>query len=383
MKSLRIIVAHNSYRERGGEDAVVDAEIALLRGNGHDVTEYRHDNSTLAKLPQWELLQKTLWSRAAAQEFSVMLRAVSPDVVHVHNTFPLLSPAIYWASSSAGVPVVQTLHNFRLLCAQAMFLRNGRVCEDCLGRLPWRGVARKCYRDSSTQSAALVGMLALHRGLRTYRRKVSRYIALSQFSRGKFIEGGLPDHMIAVKPNFVSPQSEGHGERKGCLFVGRLSTEKGLHVLANALEILPDATCDVIGTGPQMHLLAGKSRVRLLGQQSEAAVLEAMHKAAYLVMPSICYEQFPRALVEAFACGLPVIASRLGPLAELIEHGRTGLLFEPGSAGDLADKLQFAASAPQAMRQMGDNARAEYAAKYTPQRNHDQLMEVYSAAMHH
>jgi len=108
-----------------------------------------------------------------------------------------------------------------------------------------------------------------------------------------------------------------------------------------------------------------------------------MHKAAYLVMPSICYEQFPRTLVEAFACGLPVVASRLGPLGELIEHGRTGLLFEPGSAGDLADKLQFAASAPQAMRQMGDNARAEYAAKYTPQRNHDQLMEVYSAAMHH
>ena len=154
-------------------------------------------------------------------------------------------------------------------------------------------------------------------------------------------------------------------------------------MLANALAKLPDATCDVIGTGPQMHLLADNTRVRLLGQQSEAAVLEAMHKAAYLVMPSICYEQFPRTLVEAFACGLPVVASRLGPLGELIEHGRTGLLFEPGSAGDLADKLQFAASAPQAMRQMGDNARAEYAAKYTPQRNHDQLMEVYSAAMHH
>jgi len=248
--------------------------------------------------------------------------------------------------------------------------------------LPWRGVVRKCYRDSSTQSAALVGMLALHRSLGTYRRKVSRYIALSQFSRGKLIEGGVPEHLIAVKPNFVTPQGDAHGERKGCLFVGRLSTEKGLHVLANALELLPDATCDVIGTGPQMLLLAGKSRARLVGQQSEAAVLEAMHKAAYLVMPSICYEQFPRTLVEAFACGLPVIASRLGPLAELVEHGRTGLLFEPGSATDLADKLQFAASAPQAMRQMGDNARAEYAAKYTPQRNHDRLMEVYSAAMH-
>jgi len=132
MKSLRIIVAHNSYRERGGEDAVVDAEIALLREYGHDVTEYRHDNTTLATFTRLDLLQRTLWSRTAARELSVMLHTLRPDVVHVHNTFPLLSPAIYWASSNARVPVVQTLHNFRLLCAQAMFLRKGRVCEDCL-----------------------------------------------------------------------------------------------------------------------------------------------------------------------------------------------------------------------------------------------------------
>jgi len=185
-----------------------------------------------------------------------------------------------------------------------------------------------------------------------------------------------------VKPNFVTPQRQIQGTRSGCLFVGRLSTEKGLQVLASALDTLPDVTCDVIGTGPQMHLLAGNSRVRLLGQQTEAAALEAMQNAAYLVMPSMCYEQFPRTLVEAFACGLPAIASRLGPLAELIEHEHTGLLFEPGSAADLAEKLRIAAAQPQAMRQMGDNARVEYLAKCTPQRNHDQLMEVYSAAMH-
>src|SRR3954452_23301462 len=256
MKSLRIIVAHNSYRERGGEDAVVDAEIALLRGNGHDVTECRHDNSTLSTLPQFDLLQRTLWSRAAAGELRAMLRAVRPDVVHVHNTFPLLSPAVYWACSSARVPVVQTLHNFRLLCAQAMFLRDGRVCEDCLGRLPWRGVLRKCYRSSSTQSAALVGMLALHRGLGTYRRKVSRYIALSQFSRRKLIEGGVPEHLIAVKPNFVTPQPQAQGARSGCLFVGRLSTEKGLQVLSAAFELMPDPTCAVIGLAWQMLLVA-------------------------------------------------------------------------------------------------------------------------------
>lgn len=381
MTPLRILVAHNRYQERGGEDAVVDAEIALLRSYGHDVTEYRRDNATLESASRLQLLQQTLWSSSSAREIRDVVRSKNPDVIHVHNTFPLLSPAIYWACASARVPVVQTLHNFRLLCVQAMFLRNGQVCEDCLGKLPWRGVLRKCYRKSAAQSAALAAMLGLHRGIGTYRRKVSRYIALSDFSRRKFIEGGLPAQKISVKPNFVAAARTSEGERAGALFVGRLSPEKGLQVLVAALQCLPHASCEVIGTGPQLHALEGNAQLRLLGQQSQEAVLDRMRRSAYLVMPSICYEQFPRTLVEALACGLPVIASRLGPLAELVEDGRTGLLFDPGSARDLAEKIRFAESNPNMMRQMGHNARGEYEARYTPQRNHEQLMEVYSAAI--
>ena len=312
-----------------------------------------------------------------------MIHDAGPHVVHVHNTFPLLSPAIYWAAANAQVPVVQTLHNFRLLCAQATFLREGEVCEDCLGKLPWRGVLRKCYRNSTVQSAALVAMLGLHRTIGTYRHKVNRYIALSQFSKHKFVEGGLPAQKISVKPNFVDTGPAGKVLRVGGLYVGRLSPEKGLHVLVAALRALPHLTLNVIGTGPQLPLLRGNSQIRLLGQQDSESVLRKMCESAFLVMPSIGYEQFPRTLVEAFACGLPVIASRLGPLAELVEDGQTGLLFEPGSTRDLAEKIGFAASKPSVMREMGRNARAEYEAKYTPQRNYQQLMEIYSDVTAH
>ena len=375
---LKILVAHNSYRQRGGEDAVVDAEVALLRSCGHEVIEYRRDNTAIPSGYRLGLLRQTLWSQSVADEVSGMIHDVSPHLVHIHNTFPLLSPAIYWAAASAHVPVVQTLHNFRLLCAQATFLREGEVCEDCLGKLPWRGVLRKCYRNSAVQSTALVAMLGLHRTIGTYRNKVNRYIVLSQFSKRKFVEGGLPAQKISVKPNFVDTPPPGKVRRAGGLYVGRLSPEKGLHVLVAALRALPDLTLDVIGTGPQLSAFKGNSQIRLLGQQDSESVLQKMAESDFLVMPSICYEQFPRTLVEAFACGLPVIASRLGPLAELVEDGQTGLLFEAGSTRELAEKIGFAASNPNVMREMGRNARAEYEVKYTPQRNYQQLMEIYS-----
>jgi glycosyltransferase involved in cell wall biosynthesis len=270
------------------------------------------------------------------------------------------------------------LHNFRLLCAQAMLLRDGKVCEDCLGKLPWRAVMRKCYRDSAAQSAVLVGMLGVHRAIGSYRDKVTRYIALSHFSKRKLIEGGLPAQKIVVKPNFVAAAPVDDRPRDGALFVGRLSPEKGLSVLTAALEALPGITVTVIGSGPLRSTLESNARIRLLGHCSPEAVLRRMCEADFLVMPSICYEQFPRTLVEAFACALPIIASRLGPLAELIDHGRTGLLFEPGSARDLAQTIRFAKENPSLMRSLGKAARAEYEAKYTPERNHQQLMEVYS-----
>lgn len=383
---MKILLVHNAYQHRGGEDAVVEAEIALLRAHGHAVEVYTRSNDDVDGLSPLSLARQTLWSGRTARELAQLIGRFRPDVVHAHNTFPLISPSLYWAAARAGVPVVQTLHNFRLMCLNALFLREGRVCEDCTGRLPWRGVARACYRDSRAASAALAGMLMLHRGLGTYRHKVARYIALNEFCRGKFIAGGLPAQRVVVKPNFVDwgethprpdPLPVGEGDRKGLLFVGRLSVEKGVAVLAGAMALSPGAQVRVAGEGPQAGLLDGAAGVTRLGSLSGEAVRLEMRRALALVVPSIWYENFPRTIVEAFACGLPVIASRIGALAEIVRDGQTGLLFEPGSALDLAGKMAWARANPQRMAQMGAAARAQYEAEFSPEVNYRRLMEIY------
>lgn len=381
MTKLRVLVVHNRYQYRGGEDAVVDAEIALLRDHGHGVEAYLRDNRDIPDMGRLDAFTQTLWSRRTWNDLGKMIEAFRPDVIHAHNTFPLISASLYWAASRADVPVVQTLHNFRLLCAQAMLLYDGRVCEDCLGKLPWRGVMRKCYRKSGLQSAALVTMLGLHRAIGTFDSRVTRYIALNEFCRRKFVEGGLPSSRVLVKPNFVSVPKPPEAKRRGGLFVGRLAPEKGIDTLLEALSLVPGLTLDVIGTGPERSKVEIHPQIRFLGWLGQGEVYEKMRHAAYLVMPSLWYENFPRTLVEAFANGLPVIASHLGAMSELIEHGHTGLLFEPGSPEDLARHMAWAEAFPRRMSAMGAEARAEYEAKFTPEKNYRRLMEIYGDAI--
>jgi glycosyltransferase involved in cell wall biosynthesis len=381
MSRLRVLVVHNRYQLAGGEDAVVDAEIALLRRNGHAVEAYLRDNHELRDMNPFNALAQSVWSRRTGADLAQIARVFQPDVIHAHNTFALVSPSVYWQASRMGVPVVQTLHNFRLLCVQAMFLHDNQVCEDCLGHVPWRGVARKCYRDSALQSAAAAAVLGTHRALGTYRHKVTRYIALNEFCRRKFIEGGLPASRIAVKPNFVDIARPQARVRSGGLYVGRLAAEKGTEVLIGAVRKLPGVTLDVIGAGPESPKLEAHPQLNPLGWLQAEDIYERMRRAAYLVMPSLWYENFPRTLLEAFANGLPVIASRLGALRELIEHGRTGLLFEAGSSEDLARHLAWAEAFPEKMRAMGENARAVYEARFTSRENYGRLIAIYEDAL--
>ncbi len=360
---------------------MVKAEAALLRQAGHEVSFYRRDNDEIKSMSPAALAAGTLWSRRTTRDIQVLLSHDQPDLIHVHNTFPLISPTLYWAAGRAGVPVVQTLHNFRLMCLNALFLRAGQVCEDCMGRLPWRGVVRACYRGSRPASAALAGMLALHRGIGTYRNKVARYIALNEFCRSKFIAGGLPAERVVVKPNFVDFEVLNPAPRAGLLFVGRLSVEKGIVTLAAAIRLLPDAGLRVVGEGPQAGLFDGIAGVMRLGSQPGEAVRSEMSRALALVVPSICYENFPRTIVEAFSSGLPVIASRIGSLANIVRDGETGLLFAHGDAHDLAEKMIWASNHPHEMRRMGVAARQEYERLYTPERNYQMLMDIYRDAI--
>ncbi|MBU1222263.1 MAG: glycosyltransferase family 4 protein [Gammaproteobacteria bacterium] len=377
----RILVVHGAYQHRGGEDTVVESEIALLRAHGHEVEPWFRSNDDVAGMSSLSLARTTLWSDRTQQELGERIRSFRPDVIHAHNTFPLISPSLYWAAERSGVPVVQTLHNFRLMCLNALFLREGKVCEDCMGHVPWRGVARACYRGSHAASAALAGMLALHRGLGTYRSKVARYIALNEFCRGKFIEGGLPADRVVVKPNFVDFDAPAPAPRAGLLFVGRLSVEKGVATLAKAMAQLSDATLRVAGEGPEAGLLDGVPGVTRLGSQPGEAVRGEMSRALALVVPSICYENFPRTIAEAFASGLPVIASRIGALADIVRDGETGLLFEPGDPRDLADKMAWAQANPAQMAEMGRKARAQYEAEFSAEVNYRRLMEIYDGVL--
>jgi glycosyltransferase involved in cell wall biosynthesis len=376
-------MVHNAYQQRGGEDAVVDAEIKLLRSYGHKVVEYRRSNEELNKMSRSSAALQTFWSRGAAHKAAELITLENIDVVHCHNTFPLISPAVYWAAARARVPVVQTLHNFRLICPQALMLRNDAPCEDCVGHVPWRGVMHGCYRDSRLQTGVLAGMITAHRVLGTWRDKVARYIALNEFCRQKFIQGGLPANRIVVKPNFVdagpAPVSI---KRLGALYVGRLSQEKGISVLANAMRRLQGRVgLTVVGVGPQADLLDNLPGVRLLGALPANEVMELMRHTQMLVLPSICYENFPRTLVEAFGCGLPVVASRLGGMAHLIDHDRNGLLFDAGSVNALAAAMDSLASDPQRCAEMGLAARQTYEESLTPEINYKMLMQIYEDAL--
>jgi glycosyltransferase involved in cell wall biosynthesis len=277
--------------------------------------------------------------------------------------------------------VVQTLHNFRLLCPQAMLLRDGKVCESCVGRVPWAGVVHACYRGSHAQSGVLAGMLVLHRALGTWATKVQRYIALNTFCRDKFIEGGLPASRIVIKPNFVDLPAPRPQPRHGLLYVGRLAPEKGIATLAQAARSLPPGSLRVAGTGPEAERLAGLPAVVMLGALNAEQVTQEMARAIALVVPSLWYENFPRTLVEAFACGLPVLASRLGALESLVQDGATGLHVEPGEAAAWATAMLAALDDAPRMATMGAAARVLYEREYTAAANHRLLLAIYEEAI--
>lgn len=377
----RVLIVHNFYKYRGGEDSVVESEIRLLQAHGHPVEVYFRRNDDIGDMSPLSVAHQTLWSGGTARDLARVIRNFRPDVIHSHNTFPLVSPSLYWAAERFGVPVVQTLHNFRLMCVNALFLREGKVCEECMGRFPWRGIAHACYRGSRLASATVAGMLGLHRAIGTYRNRVTRYIVLNEFCRKKFIESGLPEDRLVVKPNFVDFPHPPDVTRNGLMFVGRLSIEKGVAILARAAALQPAIQIRVAGEGPDAALLKGISGVKQLGHVSPEIVREQMNKSVALIVPSICYENFPRTIVEAFGSALPVIASRIGALPDIIKEGKTGLLFEPGNAADLADKMSWALAHPEHMAAMGQEARRCYEARYTAEHNYQQLLAVYRSAI--
>lgn len=381
---MRILSIHNGYKIRGGEDESCAAEQTLLREKGHQVDMYEDHNDRIDQLSASRVALKTVWSDEAYQAVKQVLKQKNYQIIHGQNTFPLISPSVYFAAKDAGVPVVQTLRNYRLLCPNALFFREGKICEDCLGKsVPYPGVVHQCYRNSLAASAGVATMLITHRLIQTWTHKVDLYIALTQFARQKFIEGGFPPEKIIVKPNFVAfDPGVGEGSGNYALYVGRLSVEKGLDILLKAWEQLDEKLpLKIVGNGPWADRVIEATKqypnIEWLGRLPMSEVYDLMGQAKFLVFPSKWYETFGRVAVEAFAKGTPVVAADVGAIAEVVESGRTGLRYDPNSPDDLVRQVEWLLSNPTELAKMRLAARHEFESKYTAERNYQQLIAIY------
>lgn len=381
---LRVLMAHSHYRQRGGEDVVFEAERDLLRDHGHDVDEFVRDNADVRVETRTRRLRaaaSTVWARETGSHLAERINRFRPDIVHVHNTFTQLSPVVARVCRQAGVPVVQTLHNYRFGCAAATLFRDGAPCEDCVGRrVGWPGVAHACYRGSRAESAVIATMNALHRGLGTWS-DVSRYLAPTQFARDRLVAIGLPPERVAVKPHFVTPDP-GMGrpgtERGFVLFVGRLTEEKGVRVLLAAAARASDVPVRVVGDGPLATEVrrAALPNVTLLGPRPHREILEMMGAARSVVVPSVWYETFGLVVIESYARGTPVIVSDIGALGELVDED-TGVRVAPGDPVALAAALQEAWTSAEAADARGRAARQRYVERYTAAAGYAALHRVY------
>jgi len=389
---MKIIIVHNTYREAGGEDVVFENEKRLLERNGHIVIPHVRSNLKLQDknfLGRIAIATDMIWSVKSRQEFAVILDAECPDIVHVHNTFMAISPSIYSTCSARNIPIVQTLHNFRLLCPAGNFYREGITCHECVAHSLLQSVRHGCYRNSRGATAGVALMLASHRALGTWRGSVTRFIVLTEFAKRKFVESGFPSHRLVVKPNFADHDpGERVGVGKYALFVGRLVENKGLRVLLNAWKELHEQyPLHIVGDGPDRSSLQAEATERQLsgitfrGRLSREEVMEAVKGARFVIVPSTLYEGFPMCIVESFACGTPVLCSRLGGLAEIVQEHLTGLHFNPGDSLDLARKVEWSWKHPLELSQMGRAARAKYESDYTAEKNYSLLMEIYEQAL--
>lgn len=381
-----MLQVHTRYRQAGGEDRVVEAEKQLLEAAGISVQQVIFDNSDLreGKSPAADLAlaASTIWSRGAKRRVRTAIEADRPQVMHVHNTFAAASPSVY--SGANGVPVVQTLHNYRMVCPVATAFRDGHACTDCVGRfVPWPGVVHACVHGSRSQSAVAAATTAVHRALGTFQHRIAAYIALSDFQRELMIGGGLPAERIRVVPNFLEPDpGSGKGARSGILYVGRLAEEKGVEVLLRAAALQP-GTIRVAGDGPLRSLVersATAGDIEYLGSLEPSSVVDELRRAIAVVLPSIWFEGFPLTVLEAYATGTPVIASRIGSLVEVVQDGVTGILVEAHDAEGLAERMRWAASHREEMHQMGCHARRQYEMRFRGPAHLKALLDTYAAA---
>jgi glycosyltransferase involved in cell wall biosynthesis len=383
---VRILQLHTRYRQAGGEDAVVDADQRVLQEAGHEVVQYLGENPT-GTLSAIGAFAGATWNPLAARRLGAVVDDLRPDVAHVHNTWFAFSPSVVAALRDRGVPVVMTVHNYRLACVNALLYRDGRPCEDCLGRGSLAAVRHRCYRGSGWASAVAASTVAVHRRLDTWSRSVDRFIVLSAFAASRLSRAGVPVDKMVDGSNFVAdpgPRDSPPSGSADVLFVGRLSREKGLDILLRAWESRSAESrlrLVVVGDGPERAALEASAPdgVTFLGKRSRAEVDAMMRSARAVVIPSVWYEGQPVTALEGLAAGLPLVLSRIGGLPEIIGESGAGWTAGPGSVEALVDALRELQD-DAAVDRRGAAARGRYLQKFTPAVALARLQHTYELA---
>jgi glycosyltransferase involved in cell wall biosynthesis len=391
---MHVLVVHNRYNsaQPSGENNVVDQEVALLRGAGHRVGEFgrRSDDIAAMTLPQRASVPlRVPWNPAVRAELAALLRNRRPDVVHIHNTFPLLSPSVVAACHDAGVPAVATLHNYTTVCAPGTLYRDGAVCTDCVGTRPLPAVRHGCYRGSRPATVPVAVSMMANR--RRWWSGIARFFCISSAQRELLVRAGMPEHRLAVKHNFVpDPGLRRTGPGEHMLYLGRLTPEKGVRVLLAAWDLLAERgglgmPLLLAGSGPLAGEVArwaeGRDDARFLGLQGAAECRELTARAAAVVAPSVWLEAFGLVAVEAMATGVPVVAAAHGAFGELVDDGVTGLLHHPGDPESLVECLTRVVKSAEDNQLLGEAGRRRYERGFTPAVGLERLLAGYRAAI--
>lgn len=387
---MKILLIHNSHRSgsSSGDDIVFKKESGLLEKYGHEVTRINPLNDEFDKVSALKKLSTILqvpWSVSYYKKIKHILLEAKPDIIHLHNFFPFISPSVFYAAGSAGIPIVQTLHDFRYLCPTAFLMRSGKICDECKDGAFFKSVEYGCFKGSKLQSIPIAFMLKLHWYLKTFKNKIDGYICLTKSQRKTYLDAGFNGKKFFIKPNFVDDTFEQDKYKYGdyTVFIGRLGEEKGIRTLIGAWKDLPDIPLKIVGDGPEAKdfksLVADMNikNIDFLGYKPYLECRKILNNARFLIMPSIWYETFGLTIIEAFSHCKPVIASNLGAMADLVENGETGILFTPMNTQELAEKVRWLWNNPEECQRMGRNARREYEEKYTPEKNYEMLINIY------
>lgn len=387
MKKQNVLMAHNYYQVPGGEDTVFHNEVKMLEKNGHKVTKYTRHNDEIkdGMISKLKLGIDTIFSFKTYKEVKKLIDENDIDVVHVHNTLPLISPSIYYAARAKKVPVVQTIHNFRLLCPGATFTRNGEICEDCISKGLEQSLKHRCYRNSLSQTFIMYAMLKFHRIIGTYN-KVN-YITLTEFNKHKLSSLVKDKNDIYVKPNFVEKREQGKRKLEDYfVYMGRLDDIKGINFLVESWKYIDkNIQLYIMGTGQEYENIKSYvnkyklNNVNILGFTKREIAFEIIKNSRATVVPSKCYEGFPMTIVESFSLGIPVIGSKIGNIKSIIDEGENGLLFEKNNKESLKYVINKVFYDRELNINLGKNAYKVFKDKYTDEKNYRNIEKIYNS----